>query len=111
MPLCTRSITATSRCFGWLISTLAAEECAEGDYPARPTDPRPTRWCQHAWSGITKDAIPHTGTYANRYANQPNTGRLSVNVRRRPQASKIASELQGSATPADTRAHVCTPLS
>ena len=87
-----------SRRFGWLISTRAAEESAEGDYPARPADARPTRWCQHGWSGIAKDAIPPTGTYANPYANQANTGRLSGNVRRCPQASKIASELQGSAT-------------
>jgi hypothetical protein len=95
-----------SRRVGWLISTRAAEESAEADNPARPTDGRPTRGCQHGSSGIAEDAIPPIGTYANPYANQPNTRRLSVNVRRCPQASKIASELQGSATPADTRAHV-----
>ena len=56
--------------------------------------------------GIAQDAIPRTGTYANPYANQLKTGELSVDVRRHPQAFKIDSELQGSATPADTRAHV-----
>jgi len=58
------------------------------------------------WSGTVKDGIPRAGTYANPHANQLETGKLSVDVCRCPQASKIASELQGSATPADTEAHV-----